>query len=60
LALASQLAAWRSTTPSSSIMGSKGVKANRPMPIATANDTAPPSATRQRPADERDCAWLTD
>jgi hypothetical protein len=45
LALASQLAPARSTAPSASIMGSSGVKAKRPMPMATASETMPASAT---------------
>jgi hypothetical protein len=51
LALASQLAAGKSSTPSLSIMGSSGVKAKRPSPMATASDTSPASAIGQGLAD---------
>jgi len=51
LALASQLAAGRSTTPSFSIMGSNGVKAKRSMPTATASETSPASAMAHGPGD---------
>jgi hypothetical protein len=47
LALASQLAVGRLTTPSASIMGSSGVKAKRPMPMATANESIPAAAACQ-------------
>jgi hypothetical protein len=45
LAVASQLPSTKVITPSLSIMGSSGVKANRPMPMAAANAAMPARAT---------------
>ena len=41
MAVANQLPPARVTTPSSSIIGSRGVKANRPIPIAAASAAIP-------------------
>ena len=43
MALASQLAPGKSITPSLSIMGNRGVKAKRPMPMAAASANMPPT-----------------
>jgi len=43
-----------STTPSCSIMGSRGVKAKRPMPMAAASAAMPASATCSADA----LAWM--
>lgn len=42
--MASQLAAGRPITPSCSIIGNSGVKAKRPIPIATASEILPMTA----------------
>ena len=45
--MASQLPCVSVITPSCSIIGSKGVNENRPMPMATAKAIRPDSATTQ-------------